>query len=313
MSSARLRHIVNSLVGSPAIASAAAAVADLFEPELDDYAELVAGPSQGGSPEVIGFMTRGEGVGFTERAAAALQRFDMPPAAREHHRFLAEMFEHRRAFFKVEWHRQPDGGATPAASCYFRRRPEVERVLAALAGRGVDPAVLDELRVVAAGLEKRSVHFVAAAFRPSAPVHHKLYFSQYVTAATRALVAARVDRLLGSAGESEDVRAGRRRAHDHMLADAGAGQETTIFVSASFAARERLAGLKIDYPGPTPAQAAVWAPDADRPRVEREARLACVSVGRDRLSYLGVRLHGDQPPVLKYYADLPSVRERERS
>ena len=160
MSSASLRHTLSSLLGgtSPAAVSGAAAVADLFEQELDAYAELVVGPSRGAAaPDPIGFMTRGEGVGFTERAASVLQRFDMPPASREHHRFLAELFEHRRAFFKVEWHRAPDGGVVPAASCYFRRRPEVETVMAALGRRGLDPGIQDELRALASGLDKRSI------------------------------------------------------------------------------------------------------------------------------------------------------------
>jgi hypothetical protein len=316
MSSASLRHTISTLLGgaSPAVASGAAAVADLFEPELDEYAELVVGRSPGAgsaaAPDPVGFMTRGEGAGFTERAASVLQRFDMPPASREHHRFLAELFEHRRAFFKVEWHRQPDGGVIPAASCYFRRRPEIETALAALGRRGLDPAVQDELRALAFTLDKRSVHFVAAALRPGAPVHHKLYFSQYVTTATRPVVADRVARLLGRMGESDEVRALRLRAHENMLPALGNDGETTIFVSAHFTDRERLPWLKIDYPETTPAQAAVWARDQDRPQVEREARMACASLGRSRLSYLGVRLQGDEAASLKYYVDLPA---RERS
>lgn len=313
MSSASLRHTLSTLLGgsSPAVLSGAAAVADLFEQELDEYAELVVGPSRGAAaPDPVGFMTRGEGAGFTERAASVLQRFDVPPASREHHRFLAELFEHKRAFFKVEWHRGPDGGVVPAASCYFRRRPEVETVMSALGRRGLDPTIQDELRALASTLDKRSIHFVAAALKPGSPIHHKLYFSQYVTRATRPLVAERLARLLARIGESAEVRAERQRAHEHMLPALGDDGETTIFVSLSFTDRERLPGIKIDYPETTPAQAAVWARDPDRPQVEREARMACASLGRARLSYLGVRLQGDRPASLKYYVDLPGARER---
>jgi len=314
MSSASLRHAVSALVGgaSPATVAGAAAMIDLFEPELDEYAELVAGSSQPGAaatwPDVVGMMTRGEGAGFTERVASALRSLDMPPASREHHRFLAGMFGDRRGFFKVEWHRRA-GGVVPAASCYFRRRPPLDDVLDALGRRGLDRAIQDQLRVLAFALEKRTVHFVAAGFLPGAPVYHKLYFSQHVTAGTRADVIARVDRLLGGTGESAEVRARRLRAHEHMLPE-GAAAESAIFVSACFTDRERLPWLKIDYPELTPTQAAAWASDEERPRVEREARVACASFGADRLSYLGVRLEGDAAPVLKYYVDRPGAREQ---
>jgi hypothetical protein len=312
MSSASLRHAVSALAGgvSPAAVSGAAAVIDLFEPELDEYAELVAGSSQRGAPapwpDVLGLMTRGEGAGFTERVASALQSLDMPPASRDHHRFLADLFEHRRGFFKVEWHRQADG-VVPAASCYFRRRPQLEDLLDQFGRRGLDRAVQDELRVLAFNLDKRTVHFVAAAFRRSAPVYHKLYFSQHVTAGTRSDVIARAARLFGRLGERAEVRDQRLRAHEHMLPDSA--EDSSIFVSACFTDRERLPWLKIDYPELTPTQAAMWASDEDRPRVEREARVTCTSLGRDRLSYLGVRLQGDLAPVLKYYVDQPGARE----
>jgi hypothetical protein len=317
MSSARLRHTINTLVGSmtPGAASGAAAVLDVFEQELDEYAELIVGPTTGGaspSPGVVGFMTRGEGAGFTERAAAMLQRFDMPPAARAQHRFLAELFEHKRAFFKIEWHRQAGGGVVPAAACYFRRRPELDTVLDALGQRGLAAELQDQLRVLAFVLDKRTVHFVAAAFRPNAPVHHKLYFSQYVTPATRQAVAARVGRLVdrvdgkGSASRPEGTRALWQAAHDGILAEA---PERTIFVSVNFTDQARLPWLKIDYPEVTPAQAAAWVSEDRRAQVERDARDACAGVGCDRLSYLGVRLVGDGQAALKYYVDLPAPRE----
>jgi hypothetical protein len=35
----------------------------------------------------------------------------------------------------------------------------------------------------------------------------------------------------------------------------------------------------------------------------------CAVVGLDRLSYLGVTLHPDRPPGLKYYADVMGTEE----
>jgi hypothetical protein len=339
MSSARLRHTINSLLGSmtPGAAPGAGAVLDVFDQELDAHAELViagpggpagfagatagAGPMTGGAsppPSLVGFLTRGEGVGFTERAASVLQRFDVPPAAREHHRFLAEMSEHKRAFFKVEWHRQPGGRVAPAASCYFRRRPELDAVLAALDARGLARGLQDQLRLLAFTLDKRTVMFAAATFRPGAPVHHKLYFSQYVTPATAPAVIARLERVLDRlAPEGPDAQPGARagdggqrapwqRAHAHTLAGA---PESTILVSVAFTDRDLLPGLKIDYPEVTPAQAAAWAPEERRPQVEREVRDACAGAGAGRLSYLGVRLQGDRAAALKYYVPVQAPRE----
>ena len=339
MSSARLRHTIHSLLGSmtPGAASGAGAVLDVFDPELDDHAELVlagaagsagfagagagAAPTAGAAsqpPSLVGFLTRGESVGFTERAASVLQRFDMPPAAREHHRFLAEMSGHKRAFFKVEWHRQPGGGVVPAASCYFRRRPELDTVLTALDARGLARDLQDRLRLLAFALDKRTAMFVAATFRPGAPMHHKLYFSQYVTPATAPAVLGRLERALdrldpnasraqsGARSESGSQRAPWQRAHAHTLAGA---PEHTLLVSVTFTNQELLPGLKIDYPEVGPAQAAAWVSEERRPQVEREVRNACALAGRDRLSYLGVRLLGDRATALKYYVPVQVPRE----
>jgi hypothetical protein len=161
MSSAKLRHIVNEVVHrqGPAAGPTVAAVLDELDDPLDAYAELIAAPAR----DAVGLMTRGEGPGFTRAVSSILRRLDMPPAALEHHRFLAEHFEHKRAFFKVEWHFGPDGRVAPLAACYFRRRPELDTVLDALERRGVGAGLHDPLRVLAYTLDKRTVHFVAAA------------------------------------------------------------------------------------------------------------------------------------------------------
>jgi hypothetical protein len=296
----RLSQIAEHQLG--AHAGAMSAAVDLFADEIAAYGELILGP--GGTP--VGFMTRGEDQSFTERAAMVLRSMNVSPAAIAHHAFLAEWMEHLRAFFKVEW-QVSASGITPLAACYFRRRPEVETVLAKLHARGVSTARQDELRQIAASLDKDTVHFVAAAFRPEHALHHKLYFSQYVTEQTKILVEDRIERLFDRLGGQGDLRALWRRAHARMLAN---HHETTCFVSVNFTDDQRLPWFKIDYPEVSPELAAAWAPPEQRETIRRDAQAACTAARTTKLSFLGVRLGATGSyPQLKYYADFPTPAE----
>jgi len=281
-------------------ASPMSAAIDMFADELSRYGEVILGPHS----EVVGFMTRGEGESFTQRARMILQSMDMSPQAIAHHSFLADWMEHTRAFFKAEW-QTADDIVTPLAACYFRRRPEVETVLAKLHARGVSTARQDELRQIAASLEKDTVHFVAAAFRPGHAPHHKLYFSQYVADQTKTIVEDRIERLFDRLGSSADMRALWRRVHRKMFADL---DETTCFVSINFTDDQRLPWFKIDYPEVSPALAAEWAPPDQRQAVKRDAKMACAAAKSTQLSFLGVRIGTTGAyPQLKYYADFPTT------
>jgi hypothetical protein len=177
--SSRIRAALALLVPAQS-AGLALGCAELFGRELDEYAELVAGP--GRNP--AGFMTRGEDASFTERAAAVLAELGMAEDAVAHHGRLADWFEHVRAFLKPEWH-VSEAGVEPLAACYFRRRPTIDEVITRLGYWGLCAAARELTIDVARLLEKDSVHFVAAAFRPGSHVHHKLYFSQFLTPETR--------------------------------------------------------------------------------------------------------------------------------
>jgi len=292
----RLSQIAEQYLG--AHAGAMSTVIDTFAEELARYGEVILG--LGGVP--VGFMTRGEGERFTARARSVLRDMDMAPAAVSHHQLLADWMEHQRAFFKVEW--QVDGGAaTPLAACYFRRRPEIETVLAKLHACGVSPERQDELRQIAALLDKDTVHFVAAAFRPGHRLHHKLYLSQYVTDQTKTLVETRIERLFDRLGGQDDLRALWRRLHRKTFANV---DDTTCFVSVSFTDDQRLPWFKIDYPQVSPDLAAEWAPPEQRSAVHRDAQAACGAAGTTHLTFLGVRLGtAGSYPRLKYYADFP--------
>jgi hypothetical protein len=272
-------------------------LADLFGPELDQYAEVIVGPHQ----RPAGFMTRGEDATFTERAQHVLAQMKMPEAARVHHRVLADWFEHVRAFLKLEWH-AGSRGLEPLVACYFRRRPSVDDVLNRFAHWGVGPAARELLMDVAGALEKDSVHFVSAAFRPECPVHHKLYFSQWVTAETREQVGARIAQVFRLFNFPAEVQASWRRNHERSVQL----PDSTLFLSLSFAGADCSPSFKIDYPRIGPARAAVWVPAAEQPQVMADAEGACALVGIPALSYLGVRFRAGEPlPSLKYYCDVP--------
>jgi len=272
-------------------------VTDLFNRELDEYAEIIVGPGR----VPVGFMTRGDDASFGERCRTALEVTGMPAAAIERQRALASWFEHKRAFFKMEWHRTGQG-VEPLAACYFRRRPPVDDVVTHLGDAGVAPPVLEYVQRVARTLDKSTVHFVSAAFRPGHPVHHKLYFSQFAPADLRADVAGRIDRMFDLAEIAGPARE-RWRAHHPRCVPGG---EPTIFLSISFTDDRVAPTFKIDYPEVSPATAAAWLDANARRPVEDDAGLACDLARIHRLSFLGVRFARDQAaPGLKYYADVP--------
>lgn len=267
-----------------------------FADELERYGELIVGPGQ--AP--FGFMVRGEGADFTARAAATIAEWGMNADARAHHARLAHAFDHRRAFLKLEWH--PEGDRLVAF--YFRRRPAVNDAIGLLARAGALPRALDAAVQMAEALEKRTVHFVAAAVRPDRPMHHKLYFSQWVTDDTRAPVAERLGRVAHQA-EVAELWTRWRPQHDALLARQ---RDTTLFASLNLTGERRMPGFKIDYPDADPLIAAEGLPAAaQRPAVDEMRALARL-LDRRRLSYLGVRFDGGDAPRLKYYLDFPERR-----
>jgi hypothetical protein len=293
--SSRIRAALARLLPSQP-ADAAGRCVELFGRELDDYAELIVGPGQ----RPAGFMTRGEDAGFTERAGGALAQLGMGDEALAHHRRVAEWFEHVRAFLKLEWH-VTDAGVEPLAACYFRRRPTVDEVLTRLGRWGVGAAARELTMDVARLLEKDSVHFVAAAFRPESAVHHKLYFSQYLTAETQERVADRITRVFRLFGRPEAAIERWRTNHDRTVRL----DESTIFLSVSFTADRIAPSFKIDYPEVVPARAAVWVGETEQAGVMGDCEAASALVGSAAVSYLGVRF-ADAGSSLKYYCDVPS-------
>ncbi len=277
---------------------------DLFSDPLEAYAELIAGPNQ----RPAGFMTRGEDAHFTGQAQIALGDLGMPPAALAHHRTLSNWFEHKRAFFKVEWLAQAqahDRSVAPLAACYFRRRPPVDEVVTRLSHLGVGPEARELALDVAGSLEKDTVHFVSAAFRPDHAVHHKLYFSQWVTPDTRDRVTARLLRVFQLLGiQAEEGHFSKNHARCMQLG------ESTLFVSISFSEEGIVPSCKIDYPGIGAARAAAWLPAEQQEQVIADADALCTAAGSSVVTYLGVRYRaGQSRPSLKYYCDVPEVAE----
>lgn len=280
-------------------AAGALTVAELFTASLDRYAELIASVSG----DLAGFMTRGEDREFGAQTAAALEYLGMSRAARDHHAALARWMEHRRAFTKIEWVRDA-GGVVPLAAIYFRRRPAVAAVVARMAEWGVHEAGRALVAELAGLLGKQSIHFVAAAFRPGSPVHHKLYFSQLVAADTHAEVARRVEAVVRRFGGTPAQVA----AWQHHHAATVYRTDSTIFVSVSMTAEQPSPSFKIDYPEVEPARAAAWV--GGDGAVARAAAAACAEAGCARLSFLGVRFQPDRElPSVKLYCDVPGLVE----
>ncbi|MFN3202013.1 MAG: hypothetical protein ACE366_26645 [Bradymonadia bacterium] len=272
------------------------AMLETFGAEADAYGEAILSPNG----RVAGFMIRGEGAEFTERAAAVLAAMQLPEAARAHHRRLAHLMGHRRGFLKLEWHHREGQEPERLAAFYHRRRPEVWRVLEFFDELGVAESVRGEIELLARTLEKETVHFVAAAARAGQPgLHHKLYFSQYVTPDRLPGVTTRIGALMAPFGVSPEMVETWRPVHEAILGE----RETTLFASINFTLAERKPWLKLDYPEVKPEVIQPWIAPQDQETARREMGHFIRTAGLRRMSYLGVRLSESPLPQLKYYAD----------
>jgi hypothetical protein len=270
-------------------------IAYLFAPEIRRYCELIQ--ASGGAAQ--GLLVRGENASFTRRAQELMQVWKMPQQGIKRYLALAEQFEHKRAFFKLEWHQsQPSQAVDYLIAYYFRRRPAVESVLVDLQHQGVGKEILDRIAQVANLLNKESVHFVAAAMRPQQELCHKLYFSQYITADQDEVVLHRLFTLMKWFGVELTAQSFLAQCHRALL---GTNPDTTIFVSISFTRDQFTPAIKIDYPQVSPAMCTAVA----TPAVQTEVQKFCTSVGKQNLSYLGIRFCQSGAVSFKYYVDLP--------
>lgn len=221
--------------------SAARTTIDLFRSELDDYAEIISAPPGSELGRVSGFMTRGEGAAFSERARVVVTNAGAEGSVVSELSALASWCDHRRAYFKVEWHPRGDapGGTGEAAegagdgeageaadgaadhdmvmATYFRRRPPLLALQTYLYEQGIPALALQHVGELAQLLDKRTPHFIAMALRPGFGAQYKLYFSQHVTAETAPAVRARVWRVLQTLAIAPAALASWDAHHDSTL------------------------------------------------------------------------------------------------
>jgi hypothetical protein len=266
-------------------------------PEFNVYGELIAAVEA----PVAGLLVRGEGQGFARRVSELMARWGMTQEAQRYHLHLADAFEHKRMFLKLEW-RAVGQETVRQIAVYYRRRPTVHDALRILTRFAGDAVPVAEVRELGSLLGKDTVHFVAFTARPQSPIWHKFYFSQYLTPEAFTCAEARLHRVAGRfASEARSV--ARWAAYHDRLARRHCTD--TLFVSLAVTEDGCDGSLKIDYPGVSPVVAAglLDGPAADR-AYGRLQRL-CDAAGRPALSYLGVRIGAGEPLVLKGYADLP--------
>lgn len=272
-------------------------VAQIFRPEMAQYCEFIQGP--GGTP--IGFMCRGEDHAFTDRAEILMRQWQAPEEQIMHYLSMAEMFEHKRSFLKLEWHHRTNSKQIEhLVAFYFRRRPSVKEWLNYLQIIGIDRAILNTMALLADTLEKESIHFVSGAIRPSLPIRHKLYFSQYVKPASYAAVLRRLLQVMNFF-EIDPISLARLVQYHSALVPPD--RITTIFVSFSFTTTEIIPSVKIDYPNVPFKICPSLVDEKQRQLIAAEARRIITMLNVTDLSYLGVRLYQAKPPTIKYYVD----------
>ncbi len=272
-----------------------AVVEPIVSPEFEQYGELLAATDH----PSVGLLVRGEGSGFTDRIQGLLRQWALGDEAMFVHAGLADAFEHKRCFLKLEWCGHA-AGVTRQVAIYYRRRPKLHDALKIVAESAGTTVPVDDLRELGALLGKDTVHFVSAVMRLGRPVHYKLYFSQYVTPESHGQVFARLQRAMRRFAGSSESEARWAAYHDRLSSRQLAH---TLFVSLAVSEDGTDPSLKIDYPGVSPVVAAGLLDGARIRQTEASLRHLCEAAGRTDLSYLGVRIHAGGDPVLKGYAD----------
>lgn len=281
----------------PDAAGQAAGVETFISPEFEQYGELIAATDH----PLAGLLVRGEGPGFTGRIQGLLREWKLGEEAAQVHAGLAQAFEHKRCFLKLEWCAR--GAAVERqVAVYYRRRPTLHEALKIVAGSAGTTVPLDEFRELGALLGKDTVHFVSAVMRPRRPINYKLYFSQYVTADSHGPVFLRLQRALRRFAGPSAAEARWAAYHDRLSSRHLAH---TLFVSLAISEDGRDPSIKIDYPGVSPVVAAGLLDGAALRQSEAVFRRLCETAGRRDLSYLGVRMRAAGDLVLKGYADFP--------
>ena len=290
-----VREVLEAMV--PTAAEEIGQVSATVLPEFNEYGELIAAVDT----PVAGLLVRGEGEEFTRRVSALMERWGMTDEAQRYHLYLADCFEHKRIFLKLEWHAVGQSVERQIA-VYYRRRPSVHDALRFLTGFTGQSAPVADVREMGSLLGKDTVHFVAFTARPRSPMWHKFYFSQYLTPSTFAHVELRLQRV--ARRFAPDAQSASRWAiyHDRL---ARRHCTDTLFVSLALTEDECDRSVKIDYPGVSPLVAAGLLDGPASERAHERFQRLCTVAGRPTLSYLGVRMGVEEQPTLKGYADLP--------
>ena len=280
---------------APAAASELDDVARCIFPEFDSYGELIAAID---SP-VAGLLVRGEGQDFTRRVSELMESWHMTEEAKRFQLILAEAFNHKRAFLKLEWCALGDRIERQIA-VYYRRRPSVHDALKMLAGFAGSCLPLGEFRELGALLGKDTVHFVAFTARPDRPLWYKFYFSQYLTPESFQAGEARLRRAVERFAAAPTAVPRWLAYHDRL---APRYRAQSVFVSLALCEDGSDGSIKIDYPDVAPMVAAGLIDGAVAAQTHERLRCLCDAAGRDTLSYLGVRIGAADHLVLKGYAD----------
>jgi hypothetical protein len=279
----------------PAAAAEVDSVSRYVLPEFDSYGELIAAIDA----PVAGLLVRGEGEDFTRRVIDLMDSWQMTEEAKQFHLTLAEAFEHKRVFLKLEWC-EVGHKLERQIAVYYRRRPYVHDALKTLAGFAGTCLPLGEFRELGTLLGKDTVHFVAFTARPDRPLWYKFYFSQYLTPQSYEAAEMRLQRAAERFAAGSPVATRWAAYHDRL---APRYRTQTVFVSLAMSEDGSDGSLKIDYPDVSPALAAGLLDGTHAGEAEERLCWLCDAADRRTLSYLGVRIGAENHLVLKGYAD----------
>ncbi|OUC11750.1 MAG: hypothetical protein B0A82_26540 [Alkalinema sp. CACIAM 70d] len=255
-----------------------------FSEELNAYQEL----SLDGTGTTLGLMTHGTGKDFAFRVARYMETHSIDEDRLRRFLVRARFFEHCSLFFKVEITSE----GPIEFSYYFRQRASLEVARAWLIDTGVDVESLALLDTCAQVLQKKTVHFLAAAECTNGDSVQKVYFSQPEDgkAWERAYQAGQY------VGLTEDSWH-PLKPHKAVLI------HHPLFFSLAFANGQLLPGAKLDVQGvdPNTVEALMKETGQSQEACDR-TRLLLELFEKGKFDYLGLRLRPNAALTTKVYA-----------
>lgn len=146
----------------------------------------------------------------------------------------------RNQVTRATWGVKQALGPTPELQLYIKKPLPLDRVLSELQAQGLKSAAAEQIKAVAAHLEKPHTHFFGADFTPGKLIPYQIYFTQYIT--NDDVVINRLRRIVDELQLPAHVHEQLVQTYDLL-----AYPDRTVWVSLSLSEGNIYPSLKLDY------------------------------------------------------------------